>query len=214
MAAGVAHDFNNVLLGVGLAFHVLEAALPPEAREREALADGLELVDRGARLVKQLLTFARQSAHPGPPLEVEHWLGEMLPGIARSLGPDVRVNVVLESGAAHVALAPPVFEQIVVNLTNNARDAMPGGGEITIRTRRQGMRFLMTVSDNGLGMDQATRQQIFEPFFTTKDRRGTGLGLAIVFGAVRSTGGTVSVESEPGRGATFTLEFPIVASPG
>jgi signal transduction histidine kinase len=212
MATGVAHDFNNVLSGLSLAIHVLDAALPENAPERESAADGFELVERGARLVKQLLTFARQSAHLGPPVDPEKWLGDKLMSVARPLGPDVRLNAILESGPALIGLDPSVFEQVVVNLTTNARDAMPGGGEITLRTRRRGEHFVLSVSDNGLGMDSETRQRVFEPFFTTKDRSGTGLGLAIVFGAIRSANGTISVQSEPGQGATFTIELPVLTA--
>ena len=214
MAAGVAHDFNNVLSGVSLALHVLEAALPPDASERETSQDALALVERGGRLVKQLLTFARQGAYGGTPLEAHAWLGKTLPQIARSLGSDVRVTADLASAPAPVALDSSVFEQVVVNLLNNARDAMLGGGEITIRSRCERGRLVLSVTDSGVGMDEETRRRVFEPFFTTKQQGGTGLGLAIVFGAARSAGGSISVESEPGRGATFTLEFPLVATPG
>jgi len=211
MAAGVAHDFNNVLSGVGLALHVLDAALPAESLERETATDAIALVERGARLVKQLLTFARQGAFAGTPLEVHGWLGQMLPKIAKSLGPDIRVSVELASEPAAVALDASVFEQIIVNLLTNARDATLGGGEVNVRSTLERGCLVLTVKDNGAGMDPSTRQQIFEPFFTTKQRGGTGLGLAIVFGAVQSAGGTISVDSEPGRGSTFTLSLPLAA---
>jgi signal transduction histidine kinase len=89
---------------------------------------------------------------------------------------------------------------------------MPGGGRITLRVRRDARMLVISVSDTGLGMDSVTRQQIFEPFFTTKPHGGTGLGLAIVFGSVRSAGGNISVESELGRGSTFTIELPILSA--
>jgi signal transduction histidine kinase len=210
MAAGVAHDFNNVLSGIALALHVLDSALPADSAAHEAATDVQELVSRGSRLVKQLLTFARQGAYGGVPVEVSGWMTEMLPRIGRSLGPDVTLKTDIACGTAHVALDAPVLEQILVNLTLNARDAMPGGGQLEIRCWRNDDRLRISVGDNGLGMDATTRQQIFEPFFTTKRETGTGLGLAIVFGAVRSAGGTISVETEPGCGSTFTLDLPIV----
>jgi two-component system cell cycle sensor histidine kinase/response regulator CckA len=215
MAAGVAHDFNNVLSGIALAIHVLDSALPADSPAHEAATDVQELVSRGSRLVKQLLTFARQGAYGGVPVEVSGWMREMLPRIGRSLGPDVTLKTDIACGTAHVALDAAVLEQILVNLTLNARDAMPGGGQLEIRCWRNDDRLRISVGDNGLGMDATTRQQIFEPFFTTKRETGTGLGLAIVFGAVRSAGGAISVETEPGRGSTFTLDLPIVpARPG
>ncbi len=215
MAAGVAHDFNNVLSGVALAVQVLDSALPADSAAHEAATDIQELVARGARLVKQLLTFARQGAYAGIPVEVGAWMREMLPRIGRSLGPDVALTTDVACGPAYVALDAPVLEQILVNLMLNARDAMPGGGQLEIRCWRNGDRLQLSVRDNGLGMDAATRQQIFEPFFTTKRQSGTGLGLAIVFGAVRSAGGTIAVETEPGRGSTFVLDLPVVSeTPG
>lgn len=210
MAAGVAHDFNNVLSGIALSVQVIDSALPEDSPAHEATADVQELVARGARLVRQLLTFARQGAYAGIPVEVSGWLREMLPRIGRTLGGDVTLKTDIDCGTAHVGLDAPVLEQILVNLMLNARDAMPGGGQLEIRCWRNDDHLKLSVRDTGLGMDADTRQQIFEPFFTTKRQSGTGLGLAIVFGAVRSAGGTISVETEPGRGSTFTLDLPIV----
>jgi signal transduction histidine kinase len=127
----------------------------------------------------------------------------------------VALKTDIECGRVYVALDAPVLEQILVNLMLNARDAMPGGGQLEIHCWRNDDRLKISVRDNGLGMDAATRQQIFEPFFTTKRQSGTGLGLAIVFGAVRSAGGTIAVETEPGRGSTFVLDLPVVSeTPG
>lgn len=210
MAAGVAHDFNNVLQGIGLAVQILDAALPGDSPAHDATSDVQELVARGTRLVRQLLTFARQGAYGGIPVEVSGWLRDMLPRLARSLGSDVVLTTDVDCGTSYVALDAPVLEQILVNLMLNARDAMPGGGQLEIRCWRNGERLLLSVRDNGLGMDATTRTQIFEPFFTTKQKSGTGLGLAIVFGAVRSAGGNISVETEPGRGSTFTLDLQVV----
>jgi len=113
------------------------------------------------------------------------------------------------ANAGKVRLDPAVFEQVVTNLVVNARDAMPGGGALQLRLEREQARLKLRVQDTGIGMSEATKQRIFEPFFSTKGQRGTGLGLAIVFGAVQSAGGSVGVESEPGRGCVFILDFPI-----
>jgi signal transduction histidine kinase len=172
------------------------------------------LVERGSRLVKQLLTFARQGAYGGTPVDAQAWLAKNLPQIARGLGPDIRVTAELASEPAAIALDSAVFEQVMVNLLNNARDAMLGGGEIRIRSRCERGCLVLSVTDSGVGMDGETRRRVFEPFFTTKQRGGTGLGLAIVFGAAQSAGGSITVDSEPGRGSTFTLEFPLVATRG
>jgi signal transduction histidine kinase len=103
----------------------------------------------------------------------------------------------------------PTFEQLMTNLIVNARDAMRGGGKVTLTLQRMNQKSILTLRDTGLGMDSATCQRVFEPFFSTKGPSGTGLGLSIVFGAVKRAGGTIHVESKPGAGTTFTLEFPI-----
>jgi two-component system, cell cycle sensor histidine kinase and response regulator CckA len=212
MAAGVAHDFNNLLLGVSLAIGVLEDAIPKGATEREAAADARALIDQGARLVKSLLTFARQGAYGGQPVEVHAHVNQMLPSLRRLLGPDVELSAQLDSRPARVRMDPAVLEQVVLNLVLNARDAMPGGGSITLRSEIQEGRLLLSVRDTGLGMSAAIRQRIFEPFFTTRGGAGNGLGLAIVFGSVRAADGTIDVESEPGRGSTFLLRLPLEGS--
>lgn len=209
MAAGVAHDFNNLLMGVSLAISVLEKALPSDAPAREAAEDAQNLIAQGTRLVKSLLTFARQGAYAGRPVEVHSKMEAILPRLRGLLGADVELSTKLDPVPALIAMDPSVFEQIVMNLLLNARDAMPGGGQITLQSRREDDLLTIRVEDTGLGMDSATQQRIFEPFFSTKGNGGTGLGLAIVFGAVRAVGGTIEVESEPGRGSKFVLRLPI-----
>jgi len=207
MAAETAHDFNNILMGVSLAIHnVGEEAGDEKAR---ALTDARELLDQGARLVRQLLTFARQGTFNGEPTDASAKLLSMLPRIERILGQDVTLTHEVAANAGKVRLDPAVFEQVVTNLVVNARDAMPGGGALQLRLEREQARLKLRVQDTGIGMSEATKQRIFEPFFSTKGQRGTGLGLAIVFGAVQSAGGSIGVESEPGRGCVFTLDFPI-----
>jgi len=144
--------------------------------------------------------------------------------VGRVIGPDVTVEPHLPEGLPPVRVDPDQLEHVVMNLAINARDAMPRGGVLTLRTRvihmsanaseagppREAGRYVaLDVSDTGTGMDEATRSQIFEPFFTTKAKEGgTGLGLSMVYGMVTQSGGLVRVESEPGEGATFTLCFP------
>ena len=216
LAGGIAHDFNNLLTVILSHGHLLREAL---ADREDARADADEVIaaaDRAARLTSQLLTFARQRAPE--PREVD--LNSLLLGLSRMLerllGADVELAFDLASGLWPLRADPAQLEQVVVNLLINARDAMPRGGSVTVRTANcppdegdETAWVMLSVQDTGLGMSHEVRQRIFEPFFTTKPAgRGTGLGLATCFGIIRQHGGSIEVESEEGEGTTFTILLP------
>ena len=208
MAARVAHDFNNTLTGISLSLSVVGREEPLSEASAAALADAQGLVEQGARLVQKLLGFARTGANDGHTVDLCEAITEMLPRLRRLLSHDVKLEADVPTESATIALDLASVEQIMMNLVLNARDAMPGGGAIRVRVEALPKQVLLRVADNGVGMDEETRQRIFEPFFSTKGERGSGLGLAIVFGAVRHAGGSIDVESRVGRGTTFNLRFP------
>ncbi len=221
LAGGVAHDFNN-LLGIITACSEL-------LRSRVA-TDGVEYIDnirdaakRGSGLTRQLLAFGRKQ--PTQPQLMD--LNERLKDVSRLLRPlmgdDVEVVLLARSPMAIVEADPSQIDQVVVNLAVNARDAMARGGKLVIETAvfdcdegfarehsmAAGRYVMLAVSDNGTGMDEATRSRIFEPFFTTKGiGKGSGLGLATVYGIVKQSGGHIWVYSEPGHGTTFKIYLP------
>ena len=221
LAGGITHDFNNLLAVVKAGVELAEAALPPGHPAAADLADVREAATRGAALTRQLLsqgrtTLAAPAAHPAPDL-----VREALRLGRRLLPPNVRLRE-----PRWPAGAPPVlwvdrtrFEQVLLNLVVNARDAMPDGGLLRVsaaRARRAAgvgsgrrTRFLrLRVADTGVGMDAATRARAFEPLFTTKGDRGTGLGLSTVAALVEEAGGYVAFDSEPGRGTRVDVFFP------
>jgi PAS domain S-box-containing protein len=224
LAGGVAHDFNNlltVITGFGeLAFDNMCRDDP----NRELLAEVLKAGKSAAALTRQLLAFSRKQVLQPRVLDVNVLIGELSKMLLRLLGENIGIR--LEAGAALglVKVDPGQFEQAVINLAVNARDAMPTGGRLTIETRnveldeayvaqhsdvRPGRYVRVAVSDTGHGMDAATRARIFEPFFTTKGpSRGTGLGLAMVYGFVKQSGGHIDAMSEVGRGTTFEVYLP------
>jgi PAS domain S-box-containing protein len=224
LAGGVAHDFNNlltVIIGLSeLAFHQLRRDDP----SRELLAEVLQAGERAAGLTRQLLAFSRKQVLQPQVLDVNVLLAELSKLLLRLLGEDIGLRLEADAALGPVKVDRGQFEQAVINLAVNARDAMPGGGRLTIETRnaeldegylgqhpdaRPGRYVLIAVSDTGHGMDAATRARIFEPFFTTKGPgRGTGLGLAMVYGFVKQSGGHIEVESEVGRGTTFQVYLP------
>jgi PAS domain S-box-containing protein len=224
LAGGVAHDFNNLLSVISgyaeLLLRQIGEASPPAPRIRGIL----QAAGRGADLTRRLLTFSRKRAVQERVLDLNAVLAEVEAMVRQVIGPDIEVETRLESGLAPVVGDAGQIEQALLNLAVNARDAMPDGGRLTIETRNVyldeayvrahpgsgvGWHVLMSVSDSGIGMDAETAGRIFEPFFTTKaPGKGTGLGLPMVYGVVQQCGGSIAVDSAPGRGATFRLFLP------
>jgi PAS domain S-box-containing protein len=226
LAGGVAHDFNNLLTAILGHIGFARGLLAPEDPVGAELDEIDHAARRAAELTRQLLTFARRQVIA--PRVVD--LNEVARGaerlLRRLLGEDVELLVNLEPELGSTRVDPGQFEQVIVNLAVNARDAMPGGGRLLIETRNvtldteyaathpdttPGEYVQLAVTDTGTGMDRATVARLFEPFFTTKEQgRGTGLGLAICYGIVRQAGGNIWVYSEPGRGTTFKVHLPRV----
>jgi two-component system, cell cycle sensor histidine kinase and response regulator CckA len=228
LAGGVAHEINNMMTAV-LGFSAL---LLDRLDGDERAADVRQIhraAERAAGITRQLLAFGRRQLLRPRVLDLNHLVGGLEPMVRRVLGEDKVFAAELAPDLGRVRADPGQLEQVLLNLTLNARDAMPTGGTFTIRTRNvnvdqpdehlsggeelpRGRYVLVEVSDTGHGMDGATRARAFEPFFTTKPfGQGTGLGLATVFGIVRQSGGTVRVHSAPGEGTTFDIFLPEVA---
>jgi two-component system, cell cycle sensor histidine kinase and response regulator CckA len=224
LAGGVAHDFNN-LLAIIMGFS--EASLrklPLGHPVAEPLDEVLGAARRGGELTRKLLAFSRKQVLRPSPVEVHTAVQELTRLLARVLGADIDLRVAREGGPLVVQADPVQLEQVLLNLSTNARQAMPSGGRLVLRTRavaldagfaqchpwsRAGSFAEITVSDTGIGMDEATRLRLFEPFFTTKPE-GTGLGLATAYGIIQQHGGLVNVESSPGAGATFRVYLPLI----
>jgi len=225
LAGGVAHDFNNILSVILSLSALLAADLPDDSPLRDDLDEINRAGHRAAKLTEQLLSFSRKQNLQPRVVDLNATLLGMEKMVARILGEDVRLTVFTQATDAKVFVDDGYVEQVILNLAVNARDAMRGGGHLTIETGtktvpaagdvghpdvREGSYVTLTVSDTGEGMDEPTRQRIFEPFFTTKALgHGTGLGLATVFGIVRQSGGYIFVDSAPGMGATFCIFLPV-----
>lgn len=220
LAGGVAHDFNNMLAVINGYSSRLARSDNLNEGEREAIDEIRTAGQRAAGLTRQLLAFSRKQVLKPMIVDLNETIVEMESMLSRLIGEDIRIRTLLDSSLWQIRIDPGQLEQIIMNLAINSRDAMPDGGVLTIETgntecdgeRRDvspGRYVRFSVNDTGGGMDEAVRDRIFEPFFTTKDQgKGTGLGLASVYGIVKQSGGQISVESAPGRGATFTILFP------
>lgn len=220
LAAGVAHDFNNVLSVITTSAQLCQR---PEADPAEVMGDLEEIVKatrRGAALSKQLLAFSRQEVVDAVVVDLNDVVRDSVKMLARVLGEDIALRVDLDPGVGMVRVDPSQFQTVVLNLAINARDAMPGGGRLTLRTLGLGACACpgsrgaegcvrLEVSDTGHGMDADTLARVFEPFFTTKtEGKGSGLGLSMVYGAVTQAGGGVEVDSAPGAGTTVRIHLP------
>jgi PAS domain S-box-containing protein len=223
LAGGVAHDFNNILSIVqSYARFALEAIDPndPTHGDVEQIA---KAGDRATALVRQLLAFSRREISSPVVLDVNHAISGIEKLLQRTIGEDVHLTTVISEEAPRTLIDTANFEQIIMNIALNARDAMPSGGRLSIQTDRvaaggedsisptlpPGPYAQITISDTGQGMSSEVLERIYEPFFTTKSRgRGTGLGLSTVYGIVQQAGGDISVRSQPGRGTTFSVLLP------
>ncbi|MDF1504716.1 PAS domain-containing protein [Roseisolibacter sp. H3M3-2] len=226
LAGGVAHDFNNLLTVIKGEVPFVREVIPPGDEALEDLAAIDAAADRAAALTRQLLAFSRQQVLRPRRLSVSEVVADVERMLQRVIGADVALSASLDASLWPVHADPGQLEQVLMNLAINARDAMPSGGELTLRTRnvgeaesralaagrqwlRAGEFVALEVGDSGVGMDAVTLSRIFEPFFTTKPAgRGTGLGLATVYGIVKQSGGYVYADSAPGRGTRVTVLLP------
>lgn len=225
LSGGVAHDFNN-LLGVIIGYgELLQEATAIDSPLRTCVDEMLKAGHRGASLTRQLLAFSRQQVLDSRVLDLNGVVKDMDKMLMRLIGEDVQLKTMLDPALGRVKADQGQIEQVIMNLAVNARDAMPRGGELNLKTQNfhmdedfvsrypypvmTGDYVLLTVVDSGIGMDSATKARVFEPFFTTKEKgKGTGLGLSLVYGVVKQSGGYIDVVSEPGSGATFKIYLP------
>jgi PAS domain S-box-containing protein len=226
LAGGVAHDFNNLLTAIiGYARFALERV--GDGEQRRDIEEIVKAAGRAAALTKQLLAFSRRHVMETVSIDLNLLIVDMVTMLRRMIGEDIDLTTSLGPDLSVVRADRGQLEQVLMNLVVNARDATVGGGAIVIRTNlvtvetpppplelKPGSYVTLTVSDNGCGMSDEIRARLFEPFFTTKPRgQGTGLGLATVYGIVMQSGGAITVESEPGRGSSFTVYLPTEKGP-
>jgi two-component system cell cycle sensor histidine kinase/response regulator CckA len=229
LAGGVAHDFNNLLLVISAYAELMLDSLGETDPLRRNVAEIMGASRRAADLTRQLLAFGRKQMQSLQILDLNTVIGEIAAMLPRLIGEDIELMFAPGKDLGKVKADPTQIEQIVMNLAANARDAMPGGGRLTVETTRvrveesyvqrhaivpPGDYVLLTVTDSGQGIAPEHLAHIFEPFYTTKEAgKGTGLGLATVYGIVKQNGGFVWVYSEPGLGTTFKVYLPQVQGP-
>ena len=225
LAGGIAHDFNNILTVIIGYCSIMQMRMEQEDANRASVDQVLAAAERAAGLTRSLLAFSRKQVMNPHQVDLNAIVRHVEHFLRRVIGEDIALGADLHGEELYVLVDSSQIEQIMMNLATNARDAMPNGGTLSITTQAveldpvmagsgcctPGRYALLTVSDNGTGMDEETRVKIFEPFFTTKEvGKGTGLGLAMAYGTVMQHSGQITVESEPGLGTTFKVYLPLV----
>ena len=226
LAGGVTHDFNNLLSVINGYCEILAARLPLHDPSRREIHEVHAAGQKAAVLVRQLLAFSRRQELYPQVINLNRLVRDHATILGRFLGAGGKLHLDLAHDLPNVRADPAQLEQVLLNLTLNARDALRENGRVTISTSVRVVKYgqnrrltdtppgryvLLSVSDNGIGMDAATQTQLFEPFFTTKEAgKGTGLGLAMVYGVVQQSGGHIRVHSAPGVGTTFEIHLPAV----
>ncbi len=226
LAGGIAHDFNNILTAIIGYANIAQIQMAEDDPKRLNIEHILDASNHAANLTKDLLLFSRKQQSAKQTVDLNEIVKKVERFLKRIIDEDIDCRISLSKEAMPILADSHQLEQVLINLASNARDAMPGGGTLSITTASvqlhdatfaingdagPGRYVLLTVSDTGMGMDEATRKRIFEPFFTTKNvGKGTGLGLAVVYGIVRQHEGFINVYSEPGHGTVFKIYLPFM----
>jgi PAS domain S-box-containing protein len=226
LAGGIAHDFNNLLTVIQGYTDIALLGMGKDDPLQTKLTSIRRAASTAASLTHQLLAFSRRQVLDMRVINLNNTVKELEGMVRRMIGEDIELTTILEEGLGKVKVDPRQIDQVIVNLAVNARDAMPNGGKLEIRTTNSdldqtfaldhadavpGNYVMLSVSDTGTGMSPETKARIFEPFFTTKELgKGTGLGLSMVYGIIKQSGGNIWADSEPGRGTTFAIYLPRV----
>ena len=222
LAGGISHDINNYLAAITAQCERVKMKAAPGDPTAARMEEAIQTAFKASSLIRRLLAFSRRQPVRREVIDLNTVVSDLEPMIRRLLGDDVRLETGLAPGLWNVEIDPAQLEQVIVNLVVNAREAIPGGGRVRIDTANldagagleAGERVALAVGDTGSGILPAVRDKIFEPFFTTKEESGSsGLGLATVYGIVTQHDGRIRVDSEPGAGTTFTLDFPRSSAP-
>src|SRR6185437_13525740 len=220
LTGGLAHDFNNLLMAILGNLEMMARRIGEQDPSRRLIDGASRAAERGAALTKRLLAFARRQELRPEPIDVARLIEDMSDLLRRTLGPTIELAASFPNDLALVHVDPNQLELAILNLSINARDAMPQGGKLMISARREtvdnarelepGEFVRVAVSDSGTGMDEATLKRAAEPFFTTKGLgKGTGLGLSSVYGMAKQSGGAIAISSRVGVGTTVDLWLPV-----
>ena len=213
LTGSVAHDFNNLLTMINAHAEAALEEIPAHSEAAKDLNSILQITGKAGALTGQLLSFLRRTPTASKPLNVNHLIEQSTSMYKRLLGDKIKLTMQLGVEVKPVLADVARMEQVLVNLLVNAKEAMPKGGWVRVSTTMADTRLRLQIADNGPGMDEETRARVFEPFFTTREAGGgTGIGLSTVATIINEGGGSIQLETSPGKGAAFTIYWPVIQS--
>ena len=213
LTGSVAHDFNNLLTLINAHAEAAQDELPKNSEAAKELAAIVQLTGKAGALTSQLLGFLRRTPSTEKPLHLNTLIEQSSGMYKRLLGETIQLSIKLGNDIPLILADLANVEQILVNLLVNSKEAMPDGGLVELTTSTVGKSVRLQVADNGPGMDDATKSRVFEPFFTTRESDGgTGIGLSTVATIVKAAGGVIHLETSPGHGASFVIDWPAIPS--
>ena len=214
LTSQIAHELNNPIYGIMNTLELLKTEIPPENKRRRILELSLSEIQRLSEMLRNMLSFSKPEEEKRRPVKIDELIEGILLVMEKQMKEsNIQVEASFDSDIPEVMASTNQMRQVMLNILKNAKEAMPKGGTLTVRTAREGNKILITTQDTGIGIPEEIRDKIFEAFFTTKQKvKGVGLGLSVCYGIIKDHGGEIKVESEEGKGTTFTISLPIGSS--
>jgi PAS domain S-box-containing protein len=214
LTSQIAHELNNPIYGIMNTLELLKTEIPPESKRRRILELSLSEIQRLSEMLRNMLSFSKPEEEKRRPVKIDELIEGILLVMEKQMKEsNIQVEASFDSDIPEVMASTNQMRQVTLNILKNAKEAMPKGGTLTVRTAREGNKVLITTQDTGIGIPEEIRDKIFEAFFTTKQKvKGVGLGLSVCYGIIKDHGGEIRVESEEGKGTTFTISLPIESS--
>jgi two-component system NtrC family sensor kinase len=214
LTSQIAHELNNPIYGIMNTLELLKTEIPPESKRRRILELSLSEIQRLSEMLRNMLSFSKPEEEKRRPIKIDDLMEGILLVMEKQMKEsNIQVETSFDPGIPEVMASTNQMRQVMLNIFKNGKEAMPKGGTLTIRTAREGNKVLIHIQDTGTGIPEEIRDKIFEAFFTTKQKvKGVGLGLSVCYGIIKDHGGEIKVESEEGKGTTFTISLPIGSS--
>jgi two-component system NtrC family sensor kinase len=215
LTSQIAHELNNPIYGIMNTLELLKTEIPPESKRRKILELSLSEIQRLSEMLRNMLSFSKPEEEARKRINLNDLLEGILLMMERQMREsNVRVVLDLDSQIPEVMASTNQMRQVMLNMFKNAKEAMPNGGTLTVRTANEDQKVSVHIQDSGVGIPEEIRNKIFEAFFTTKQKvKGVGLGLSVCYGIIKDHGGDIKVESEEGKGTTFIISLPIESQP-
>ena len=214
LTSQIAHELNNPIYGIMNTLELLKTEIPPESKRRRILELSLSEIQRLSEMLRNMLSFSKPEEEKRRPIKIDELIEGILLVMEKQMKEsNIQVETSFDPDIPEVMASTNQMRQVMLNIFKNAKEAMPKGGTLTVRTAREGNKVLIHIQDTGIGIPEEIRDKIFEAFFTTKQKvKGVGLGLSVCYGIIKDHGGEIKVESEEGKGTTFTISLPIGSS--